>query len=464
MTRLRSGIFWRRVLQVCLPLINMGSVRRLMELYALKILERQPALYTLLDAAMANYSLRPQVCGSYLLIMAQMILRQLRGEVASVDGLFETLLRRLFQQSTSHQHLLRIICHIGLYHIHATCAAQGVRFLPTEEVVFDYIARAPEHVKLRDKHAEQLFFNLAEACTPRQLFCIQRREGNNILTESVPAAAFERMRFLEHEFRCLIGALSPVEMLRVRRISDCIDSRRLLEPFKDFPYIPHTETHTTYCVDYTAESVALLMENGDVKNKGGVRNTNNNVGDGGEDIQRKVTPWWSSLVYNELHPRALKHNKRQPIIVISSLLQNPVNVAGLFRCGEIFTVEKVVVSDPVVFEHPHFVAAARSAELWLPWEAVPAKNLPPFLGSLRRNGYTLIGIEQTAGSVSMASYHFPERAVILLGAEGHGVPAELLPLLDVCVEIPQFGLIRSLNVHVTGALVMYEYTRQHLMN
>ncbi|RNF05094.1 methyltransferase [Trypanosoma rangeli] len=458
----------QRVLQVCLPLINMGSVRRLMEIYALKILERQPALYTLLDAALANYSLRPQVCGSYLLIIAQMILRQLRGEVACVDGLFETLLHRLFQQSTSHQHLLRIICHIGLYHIHATCAVQGVRFLPTEEEVFDYIARAPEHVKFRDKHAEQLFFNLAEACTPRQLFCIQRREGNNILTESVPAAAFERMRFLEHEFRCLIGALSPVEMLRVRRISDCIDSRRLLEPLKDFPYIPHTETHTTYCVDYTAESVALLMEDGDIKNKSGirsgVRNTNNNVGDGDEDIQRKVTPWWSGLVYNELHPRALKHNKRQPIIVIGSLLQNPVNVAGLFRCGEVFTVEKVVVSDPAVFEHPHFVAAARSAELWLPWEAVPAKNLPPFLGSLRRNGYTLIGIEQTAGSVSMASYHFPERAVILLGAEGHGVPAELLPLLDVCVEIPQFGLIRSLNVHVTGALVMYEYTRQHLMN
>ncbi|RNF25872.1 methyltransferase [Trypanosoma conorhini] len=460
----------RRVVQACLPLTNMGSVRRLMEVYALKILERQPALYTLLDAAMTNYSLRPQVCGSYLLIMAHMILRQIRGEVACVDGLFAALLHRLFQQSTSHQHLLRIICHVGLYHIHAACASRGVTFPPTEEMVFDYIARAPEHVKFRDKHAEQLFFNLAEACSPRQLFCIQRREGSTILMESIPAAAFERMRFLDHEFRCLIGALSPVEMLRVRRISDRIDSRRLLEPFKNFPYIPHTAAHTTYCVDYTAEAVALLMEDGSENKKnnssscGGGRDTNNSVGDGDENIQRKVTPWWNSLVYNELHPRALKHKKRQTIIVVSSLLQNPVNVAGLFRCGEIFTAEKIVVSDPAVFEHPHFVAAARSAELWLPWDAVPAKSLPPYLDSLRRDGYTLIGIEQTAGSVPMASYQFPKRAVILLGAEGHGVPAELLPLLDVCVEIPQFGLIRSLNVHVTGALVLYEYTRQHLMS
>ena len=29
------------------------------------------------------------------------------------------------------------------------------------------------------------------------------------------------------------------------------------------------------------------------------------------------------------------------------------------------------------------------------------------------------------------------------------------------VEIPQRGLIRSFNVHVTGALVLWEYVKQH---
>ena len=40
-----------------------------------------------------------------------------------------------------------------------------------------------------------------------------------------------------------------------------------------------------------------------------------------------------------------------------------------------------------------------------------------------------------------------------------------LPVLflqvDVCVEIPQLGVVRSLNVHVSGALAVWEYTRQH---
>lgn len=48
--------------------------------------------------------------------------------------------------------------------------------------------------------------------------------------------------------------------------------------------------------------------------------------------------------------------------------------------------------------------------------------------------------------------------------EREGIPANLLQMLDVCVEIPQQGIIRSLNVHVSAALLIWEYTRQHLLS
>ena len=35
--------------------------------------------------------------------------------------------------------------------------------------------------------------------------------------------------------------------------------------------------------------------------------------------------------------------------------------------------------------------------------------------------------------------------------------------LDCCVEIPQGGVVRSLNVHVSGAIAVYEYTRRHAL-
>jgi tRNA G18 (ribose-2'-O)-methylase SpoU len=43
-----------------------------------------------------------------------------------------------------------------------------------------------------------------------------------------------------------------------------------------------------------------------------------------------------------------------------------------------------------------------------------------------------------------------------------GIPVSLLPLLDVCVDIPMLGVTRSLNAHVSGAMVVWQYTQQHL--
>lgn len=46
--------------------------------------------------------------------------------------------------------------------------------------------------------------------------------------------------------------------------------------------------------------------------------------------------------------------------------------------------------------------------------------------------------------------------------ERAGVPCEVLQVLQTSVQIPQNGIVRSLNVHVSGALFVWEYTRQLL--
>lgn len=74
-----------------------------------------------------------------------------------------------------------------------------------------------------------------------------------------------------------------------------------------------------------------------------------------------------------------------------------------------------------------------------------------------------MGIEQTSSSMSMADFEFPNRpTVLLLGKEREGIPVQFLQAVDQCVEIPQLGIIRSLNVHVSGALAIWEFTRQRM--
>lgn len=82
---------------------------------------------------------------------------------------------------------------------------------------------------------------------------------------------------------------------------------------------------------------------------------------------------------------------------------------------------------------------------------------------MKSEGYTVVGAEQTSRSQPLHRIQFPRRTLLLLGSEKEGVPPQLLPLLDVCVEVPQLGMVRSLNVHVTGALFVWEYAKQHAL-
>ena len=75
-----------------------------------------------------------------------------------------------------------------------------------------------------------------------------------------------------------------------------------------------------------------------------------------------------------------------------------------------------------------------------------------------------MGLEQTSSSESLSEYVFPDKpTVLLLGKEKEGIPAQYLHVVDQCLEIPQLGIIRSLNVHVSGAIAIWEFTKQRLI-
>lgn len=95
-------------------------------------------------------------------------------------------------------------------------------------------------------------------------------------------------------------------------------------------------------------------------------------------------------------------------------------------------------------------------------QEVRPPNLPAWLAAQRAKGYALIGLEQTAEAVPLPGYSFPENTVLVLGREKEGIPPDLLNLLDQTLVIPQLGVIRSLNAHVSASIALYEYTRSRL--
>ena len=71
-------------------------------------------------------------------------------------------------------------------------------------------------------------------------------------------------------------------------------------------------------------------------------------------------------------------------------------------------------------------------------------------------------LEQSTKSVPLQSYDFPQKCAVLLGNEKLGVPGDLLDFCSVHLEIPQAGVIRSLNVHVAASLLVWEYSKKRV--
>ncbi|XP_035386150.1 probable methyltransferase TARBP1 isoform X3 [Electrophorus electricus] len=184
------------------------------------------------------------------------------------------------------------------------------------------------------------------------------------------------------------------------------------------------------------------------------------------DVQKKIAPWRLSVQEQEpelvAQQRAARLGKLTgALLVVASLIDKPTNLGGLCRTCEIFGASALVLDSLRHISDKQFQALSVSSELWLPLLEVKPMELVDFLQLKKKDGYCIVGVEQTANSESLQDYRFPERTLLLLGNEREGIPARLLQLLDACVEIPQRGVTRSLNVHVSAALLVWEYTKQH---
>ena len=146
----------------------------------------------------------------------------------------------------------------------------------------------------------------------------------------------------------------------------------------------------------------------------------------------------------------------------AALIDKIPNLAGLARTSEIMNASSLIINNRSICETEEFKGVSVTSEKWLPIYEVQEKDLHSYLVYQKSNGYKILGLEQTANSKMLNEYKFPAKCVMLLGKEKEGIPQEYLALLDECIEIPQFGVIRSLNVHVSGALCLWEYTKQHL--
>ncbi len=152
------------------------------------------------------------------------------------------------------------------------------------------------------------------------------------------------------------------------------------------------------------------------------------------------------------------------MIVVLSNIRSAHNVGSIFRTADAVRTKMIylcgVTPAPLdKFGRPvsDIAKVALGAEKNIPWEK--SVSIIRTLKKLKREGYTIISIEQDTRSISLDKFDFSagERMVFVLGNEVDGLPKKVLDISNGIIEIPMFGGKESLNVSVAFGVVAYAF-------
>jgi len=160
----------------------------------------------------------------------------------------------------------------------------------------------------------------------------------------------------------------------------------------------------------------------------------------------------SSIKEGSLHQ---KKTDKNPIILVLDNVLDTYNIGSFFRLADALNVQKICLCGPVVTPpNIKIHRASIGTWKWVEWEQY--QNTTDCLSKLKKEGYQIIACEQTKNSVlyNKAIYKFP--LAIVAGSEMNGVGESVLKMCDQIVEIPMYGINKSLNVLVATSIISFD--------
>lgn len=148
-----------------------------------------------------------------------------------------------------------------------------------------------------------------------------------------------------------------------------------------------------------------------------------------------------------------KHDK--DIVVVCDNVQYGMNVGSIFRIADGAGITKLYLcgisktpSDKTVRE------VGRSKHKTVQWEYV--KDTSELLPKLGEEGYEIIALEITNESIPYYNFNpLSNKIAIVVGNEEYGITKKTLSLCDTSVYIPMYGKGKSLNVHISLGVFIF---------
>ncbi|MBK7722081.1 MAG: RNA methyltransferase [Austwickia sp.] len=147
----------------------------------------------------------------------------------------------------------------------------------------------------------------------------------------------------------------------------------------------------------------------------------------------------------------------RPLVIVAQGVEKPGNLGAMLRTADAAGVSALIAADPVTdWGNPNVVRASKGTVFAV---QVATATTEATLGWLADAGIPLLATTPAAEQrYDEIDYRGP--VAIAVGAERTGLDAAALTAATYRVSIPMHGLVDSLNVATTMALVTFEAVRQ----
>lgn len=150
--------------------------------------------------------------------------------------------------------------------------------------------------------------------------------------------------------------------------------------------------------------------------------------------------------------------EKMPVVVVLDNVRSMQNVGAFFRTGDAFAVEKIILCGITATPPARDIhKTALGAEMTVAWSY--CEQTAEAVTRLKEEGYRIFAVEQVEGAVMLNDFRAEEgvKYALVFGNEVAGVDQAVVDLSDGAIEIPQVGTKHSINVSVSGGVVLWNF-------
>ncbi len=164
-----------------------------------------------------------------------------------------------------------------------------------------------------------------------------------------------------------------------------------------------------------------------------------------------------SLQSSAVSRQMKKKIKRNAIYIVLDNVLDTYNIGSIFRLADAVAAKKIYLCGETEIPPNHRIkkASINTTEV-VEWEY--AESALKAIKKLKKEvrNIQIIAIEQAANSIQYDKFEYKMPICLVVGHESDGISPEILKISDAIVELPMFGINKSLNVMVSLGIVLYE--------